>query len=49
MGRVFMAVLWRDLRVVCSRWGDIASPLVFFILIGSLPEETVKRIADSVK
>ncbi|MCC7328689.1 MAG: heme exporter protein CcmB [Gammaproteobacteria bacterium] len=36
MGRVFMAVLWRDLRVVCSRWGDIASPLVFFILIGSL-------------
>lgn len=36
MLRVFLAVLLRDLRVVFSRWGDIASPLVFFIIIGSL-------------
>lgn len=36
MGRVFLAVLWRDLRIAWSRWGDIASPLVFFILVGSL-------------
>lgn len=36
MGRVFIAVFWRDLRIACSRWGDVASPLVFFAIVGSL-------------
>lgn len=45
-----MAVLWRDLRIACSRWGDVASPLVFFIIVGSLfplalsPEATTLRV-----
>ncbi|GIK34089.1 MAG: hypothetical protein AMXMBFR45_19910 [Gammaproteobacteria bacterium] len=36
MGRIFIAVFLRDLRIACSRWGDVASPLVFFAIVGSL-------------
>jgi len=36
MGRIFIAVFLRDLRIACSRWGDIASPLAFFVIVGSL-------------
>lgn len=55
MGRVFLAVLRRDLRVMFSRWGDVASPLAFFLLIAVLfplalspAPDTLRSIAPAV-
>lgn len=35
-GRFFMAIVRRELQIAFKRWGDLASPLMFFVLVASL-------------
>lgn len=55
MLRVFLAIMQRDLRVAFRRWGDLATPLMFFAIIGSLfplalspAQETLRLIGPAV-
>lgn len=55
MLRIFLAVVRRDLLVVFRRWGDVASPLVFFAIVSSLfplalspAPQTLKTIGPAV-
>jgi len=49
LGRVLIAVCVRDLQVALRRWGDLASPVVFFVMVTTLfplalsPEREVLR------
>lgn len=36
LGRYFLAIVRRELQVAFKRWGDLASPLMFFIIVVSL-------------
>ena len=33
---VFQAICLRDLQIALRRWGDLASPLVFFVMVTML-------------
>lgn len=33
---VFLAIVRRDLRIAVRRWGDVASPLAFYMLVSAL-------------
>jgi len=35
-GRFFFAIVLRELQVAFKRWGDLASPLMFFVIVSSL-------------
>ena len=49
MGNVFVCILKRDLRLAFRRWSELATPLIFFVIIASLfplaasPDETQLR------
>ncbi len=36
LGRFFLAIVRRELQVAFKRWGDLASPLMFFVIVVSL-------------
>jgi len=36
LSRFFIAILRRELQVAFKRWGDLASPLMFFVMVASL-------------
>lgn len=55
MGHVFLAVFRRELHIAFRRQGDVASPLLFFIIVGSLfplalspDQETLRLIGPAV-
>jgi heme exporter protein B len=55
MLRLFLAVVRRDLLVSFRRWGDVASPLMFFVIVATLfplalspAPETLKGIGPAV-
>ena len=49
LGRVLLVVCLRDLQVALRRWGDLASPVVFYVMVTTLfplalsPEHEVLR------
>ncbi len=49
LGRVLLSVCLRDLQVALRRWGDLASPVVFYVMVTTLfplalsPEHEVLR------
>ena len=55
MLRLFIAVIRRDLQIAFRRWGDVASPLMFFAIVSTLfplalspGEETLRTIGPAV-
>lgn len=55
MGRMFLAVVRRELHIAFRRRGDVASPLLFFVIIGALfplalspTQETLRLIGPAV-
>ncbi len=36
LSRFFIAIVRRELQIAFKRWGDLASPLMFFVLVASL-------------
>jgi len=49
LGRILLSVCLRDLQVALRRWGDLASPVVFYVMVTTLfplalsPEHEVLR------
>ncbi len=55
MTKLFIAIVWRDLGIAFRRPGDLATPLAFFIIVGTLfplalspDEETLRTIGPAV-
>ena len=50
---VFLLILRRDLKIAFRRWGELATPLIFFVIVASLlplalsPEESQLRASGT--
>lgn len=49
MGGLCLAVLRRDLRIAYRRWGDVATPMLFFVIVASLFPLALSPASDTLR